>query len=150
MSFKSAYECGSLEEFVLERCRIKFEKGRRGILKEDLRKIAEDRNIKLKSSLSRDEMFDTLFENGVTAMDLYELHKNHFYVKAFDYYERFDLTKSEMDRLKRRDFFEIVGYDLVDLYGRCVRVPQYSPEQFFNVTREDIDEALKSKVKKKK
>lgn len=108
-TFKSAHECESLEDFVKEHYRIKFNKGRRGISLDNLKDLADGRNLKYKSNITRDEFA----------------------------------------KLKRRDFFEVVAYDEVQMYGKYVSVPLYSAEQFFNMTREKIDEALDAKVPRK-
>ncbi len=149
-TFKSAYECESLEEFVREQYRIKFNKGKRGISVDALKWVADQHQIQYKSNIKRDELFDLLEENNITPMDLFNYFPHSMGVIHYDYMERFNVTKSEFQKLKRREFFEIVDYDRVRIYGGYAEVPVFSAEQFFTMTREKIDEALATKVPRKK
>lgn len=149
-TFKSAYQCKSLEEFVQEHYRIKFNEGKRGITIADLKWVADQHEIKYKSSLRRDELFDLLEENHITPMDLYSYFPNAIGVTNYDYRQRFNVNTNEFQKLKRRNFLEIIGRDRVRMYGSSVYYPIYSAEQFFNMTREKIDEALATKTPRKK
>lgn len=148
-TFKSAHECENLEEFVKEHYRIKFNKGRRGISLDDLKDLADGHNLKYKSNITRDELFNLLEDKGLTPMDFFREFPYEMGVIHFDYIERFNVTKNEFAKLKRRDFFEVVAYDEVRMYGKYVSVPLYSAEQFFSMTREKIDEVLATKVPRK-
>lgn len=149
-TFKSAYECQNLEEFVNGVYRVKFDQGKIGISVNELKTLADQRGVKYKSNVLRDELFDLLLTDGLTPLDFYKEFPNDFGVIYHDYIQRFNVTKSEFDKLKRRDFLKVVNYTSVKLYGRYVGVPVFSAGQFFDMTREKIDEALATKVPRKK
>lgn len=148
-TFKSAHECESLEEFVQEHYRIKFNKGKRGLAVADLKWVADHKGIEYKSNITRDELFDLLEKHGVTPMYLFKNFPESMGVIHYDYIERFNVTKNEFQKLKRRNFFEVVNHDEVRMYGKYAYVPIFSAEQFFSMTREKIDEALATKVLRK-
>ena len=149
-TFKSACECESLEEFVSEHYRLKFDKGRRGLSVAALKWMADQRDIKYPSTIKREELFDLLEEHGVTPIELFREFPESMGVIHFDYVQKFGVTKSEFEKLKRREFFKIIDYDRVKLYGQYVEVPVFCAQQFFSMTREKIDEALATKVLHKK
>lgn len=144
----NAYTYENLESYVLAECRNFYNLSHRGIKNDDLRVFCHKKGVKVKSRDTRDVMFDRLFESGVTALELYEEFKSDIGAHYVDYAERFGVTKNEYNKLKRRNFFVIDGHYEAKAYGGWITVPVLSAEQFFSVTREDIDAALNSKIKR--
>lgn len=89
-------------------------------------------------------MLDKLFETDDYVIEFYETFREFISVSFFDYNERFNLSKEDYDRLKKGDFFEIECHYRVRSHYGWIEVPALSAEQFFSITREDIDKALKN------
>lgn len=137
--FKAAHEYDSLESFMADRYDLKFNKGKNGIDKIDLGNWLAELNIEFKKSATRDQMFELLFEQGITPMDCYERFHQYFAVIKNDYVERFKLTDSEYNRLKRTKFFKEVSR--IESSSRNGMIG-YDAKQFFEMTEEQLRAAI--------
>ena len=144
-----AYKFETLEDYVKDESKRYYNLSHRGILKWQIESFCYRHEVTVKSSDSRNEMLDKLFERDELVLEFYEEFQEFIGVGYHDYYQRFNLTKNEYQKLKRRDFFELhCYYDVKYKYG-WTTFPSYSARQFFSVTREDIDKALSQPVPRK-
>lgn len=103
------------------------------------------KGLEVKSKHTRDDMFDMIEAAEISTLEVYHEFRDELGVHFVDYAEKFNLTKNEYNKLKRLEFFVIERYYQTRAYGKYIEVPLLSAEQFFNVTREDIDKALNDK-----
>lgn len=142
-----AYKFDSLEDYVKNESRNYYRLSHRGIENWYIRQFCNSKGVKVTSRETRGEMLDKLFETDDYVIEFYESFREYICVNFIDYAERFGLTRSEYNKLKKANFFEIeCFFEAKSQYG-WITVPALSAEQFFNMTREDIDMALNNNQK---
>lgn len=138
-SWKAAHEYDSFESFMADRYDLYFNKSHVGISKADLMDWLVELDVKFKKSSTRDELFKYLFEQGITVIDCYERFPYFYPVTKNDYVQRFNITDSEYNRLKRTDFLkEITRIESSSINGMI----GYEAKQFFEVTEEELRAAI--------
>jgi len=138
----NAYEFNSLEEYVKAESRHYYHLSHRGINNWDIYFFCSLKGIKVTSKERRDSMLDKLFETDEYVMEFYEKFKEYICVNFVDYSERFGITKSQYNKLKKANFFEIECYFQAKARYGWITVPALSAKQFFNMTQEEINLAL--------
>lgn len=137
--FKAAHEYDSLESFMNDRYDLYFNKSHVGISKADLTEWLVELNVSYKKSATRDELFKLLFEQGITVVDCYERFPRFYAVTKNDYVQRFNITDSEYNRLKRTNFLkEVSRIESSSRYGMV----GYDAKQFFEMTEEELRSAI--------
>lgn len=144
--FKAAHEYDSLESFMADRYDLKFNKGKIGISKIDLEEWLTELNVSFKKSATRDKLFKLLFEQGVTVLDCYERFPKLYAVTKNDYVERFNITDSEYNRLKRTKFLKEVSR--IESSSRNGMIG-YDAKQFFEMTEEQLRAAIPAEDKER-
>lgn len=137
-----AYKFNTLEEYIKTESRHYYNLSYRGIKNSEIKQFCESKGIKVKSRDKRNDMLDKLFETDEYVMEFYEEFKEYICVSFFDYSERFGISKSQYNQLKKANFFEIDGYFEVKARYGWITVPALSAKQFFNMTQEEINLAL--------
>ncbi len=138
--WKAAHEYDSLESFMADRYDLKFRQGKDGISKIDLDEWLTELNISFNKSATRDKLFKLLFENGITPIDCYERFPHWFAVIKSDYVERFNLTDSEYNRLKRTNFLKEITR--IETSSSINGMIGYDAKQFFELTEEELRAAI--------
>lgn len=137
--FKAAHEYDSLKSFMNDRYDLYFNKSHVGISKADLTEWLVELNVSYKKSATRDELFKLLFEQGITVVDCYERFPQFYAVTKNDYVQRFNITDSEYNRLKRTKFLkEITQIESSSPNGKI----GYDAKQFFEMTEEELRLAI--------
>ena len=137
--FKAAHQYESLIDFMKDRYKSKFNQGKGGITAFELKEFLTELNIQFNKSASRDKLFELLFENNVTLIQLYERFPHHYGVIKSDYVERFNLTDNEYNRLKKTRFLKEVGAIPTRSGGYMIA---FDAKQFFEMSEVELRAAI--------
>ena len=143
--FKPAYVYDSLKSYMADRYDVYSNKYHRGISKSDLMDWLVELEVKFKKSASRDELFRNLFDNGITVIDCYERFPEFYAVTKNDYVQRFNITDSEYNRLKRTNFLKVVS----KIQNSSNGITGFDAKQFFEMTEEELRSAIPPENKEK-
>lgn len=118
------------------------------VMRDDLIKLAEQNGIKVKSTMTKDEIYLQLRErlNLESIIEICE----HIGVRSINMQQRFGIPHTEVKKLERSGFLKASGYEEIRLYGKYRQVPLYNPVQVFELTREAIDSELKQLSERKR
>ncbi len=136
--FKPAYVYDSLKSYMADRYDVYSNKYHRGISKSDLMDWLVELEVRFKKSASRDELFRDLFDNGITVIDCYERFPHFYAVTKNDYVQRFNITDSEYNRLKRTNFLKVVS----KIQNSSNGITGFDAKQFFEMTEEELRLAI--------
>lgn len=137
--FKPAHQYDSLINFMKDRYKSKFNRGKGGITAIELKEFLTELNIPFNKSASRDKLFELLFENNVTLIQLYERFPRHYGVIKSDYVERFNLNDNEYNRLKKTGFLKKVGAIPTSSGGYMAA---FDAKQFFEMSEDELRAAI--------
>lgn len=117
----------------------------RGISKADLIDWLVELDVKFKKSSTRDDLFKCLFENGITVIDCYNRFPHFYAVTKNDYVQRFNITDSEYNRLKRTNFLKVVS----KIQNSSNGITGFDAKQFFEMTEKELRAAIPDLDKEK-
>lgn len=133
--FKAAHQYSNLEAFLKDRYIFI-----NGIYKDDLVKWLNELDIPFKKTINKSEMMDLLITNGMDLMDFYNRFPSNYCVIKSDYIEKFGLSNSDYEKLKRRGFLQEVAR-IESSYSKN-GIIGFSAKQFFEMTDEALKEAI--------
>ena len=137
--FKAAHQYDSLIDFMKDRYDSKFNRGKGGVTAIELKEFLMELNIPFNKSADRNKLFELLFENNVTLIDIYERFSRHYGVIKSDYVERFNLTDNEYNRLKKTGFLKEVGAIPTSSGGYMTA---FDAKQFFEMSEDKLRAAI--------
>ena len=131
---KQAYEFDSLQEFMTEHYRFKNSKV--GLTKKNLFWLLKQRNITYHYSMTRDELFDLLIQDGMTPLDFY--FEKIFCASPSDYVNRFNLSNDDFKKLKDSGVLKLIFETYTYKDNKRYVNHFFSLKQFFELTETDI------------
>lgn len=136
MTFKQAYLYDSFEEFIKDRYAISYD-----ITVVDLKSWLNELGIDYRKSLLKQQLIELLVSNGITPIQFYEKFPAAFYVIKSDYVNRFNLSDSEYNKLKKH-LLEVAK--VKSSYSSRNPMCGFDVKQFFEMTDEKLKEFIPS------
>lgn len=132
MTFKQAYLYNSFEEFVQDRYAISHD-----VTVVDLKSWLDELGLEYKKSFLKQQLIDLLISSGITPDQFYDRFPSAFYVIKSDYVNRFNLSDSEYNKLKKHllEVTKVKGSYSSYMSG-------FDAKEFFDMTSDKIKELI--------
>ena len=106
------------------------------VYKHQLEEECEKKNIKTKSSLTKEQLLELLINNGATYKKLAKKYKIGVTSKA--YQDTFGINHNQVKKLEKKKVIDVVGQYEFRAYGRNLTAPLYDIYQFASIPEEVI------------
>ena len=106
------------------------------VYKHKLEEECEKKNIKTKSSLTKEQLLELLINNGATYKELAKKYKIGVTSKA--YQDTFGINHNQVKKLEKKKVIDVVGQYEFRAYGRNLTAPLYDIYQFASIPEEVI------------
>jgi hypothetical protein len=106
------------------------------VYKHQLEEECEKKNIKTKSSLTKEQLLELLINNGATYKELAKKYKIGVTSKA--YQDTFGINHNQVKKLEKKKVIDVVGQYEFRAYGRNLTAPLYDIYQFASIPEEVI------------
>lgn len=106
------------------------------VYKHQLEEECEKKNIKTKSSLTKEQLLELLINNGATYKELAKKYKIGVTSKA--YQDTFGINHNQVKKLEKKKVIDVVGQYEFRAYGRNLKAPLYDIYQFASIPEEVI------------
>lgn len=106
------------------------------VYKHQLEEECEKKNIKTKSSLTKEQLLELLINNGATYKELAKKYKIGVTSKA--YQDTFGINHNQVKKLEKKKVIDVVDQYEFRAYGRNLTAPLYDIYQFASIPEEVI------------
>lgn len=118
------------------------------LFKDNLIELAEDRNIPLSGTETKEQLFDLLSSSGISDLE-WEVYGS-IGVPSKIYQDFFHITHKDVKRLEKSGRLTVIGSYPIRRFGKNLDVPLYCLSEFLGMKQETIDKWLKSLQEEKR
>ncbi len=118
------------------------------LFKDDLIELAENRNIPLSGTETKEQLFDLLSSSGISDLE-WEIYGG-IGVPSKTYQDFFHITHQDVKRLEKSGRLTVTGSYPVRRFGKYLDIPLYCLSEFLGIKQETIDKWLKGFQKEKR